>query len=531
MAYGSTPGTDQLIQISPGAQSQLSYLTGGYSEDDLKYLGLTLADGKITSPLLDKYFSNPKSSLYGGLSTNPDIEAWDGVRFNEGVAKLLKTPATKIQGKLASGGTTITSDGGQNYASNLNPFKGSSWSQGQAGIDQLTQALAAQGKTFAQYAYEINQPLPNTVVNGVPAYDPTLAPNPDDLILNPGLKESLDRKAQMDEYNSILQNLFSDGGNNTMAPPLVAATQQPNNDIYSYLTSVLGQYQTPTPAAPSTAQTLPNVSGLISPTSVLSDIFKTAAPEYDKILSTLTGPRSTDQVRKELEDSLLAQQETQINRGVDQALASTRLDFLDRGLGGPGRTSDIEQNALAQVRSGGVDTLAKLRSEAALQRLGQIEQRDTADRQAAAAINKEKLNVFTSLMKEGVLSEADMQRFLLGEQNKLSEGAATRSQNSKLALADLVGKGFLQSQDIASREKISSNQLQTQLDLAAIEDAYRRAAMIEDRNTKLQIAQLSADQQKAALDAQNSWSSFFKNIAGTYLNSAAQGYGQRTAAM
>ena len=157
-----------------------------------------------------------------------------------------------------------------------------------------------------------------------------------------------------------------------------------------------------------------------------------AAPSSDKyfqdLLASVAGPSSTEEALKLAEGQGLEQLLAEIDRGTAGDVASLRLDFLDRGIGGPGQVSDIEANAIAQLQAGGARTKSGARTSVLTNQLGRLAEREkartsalglryqtgaAAEESAAARRSAEGMNFMNQVldyaMKSGALSQEDAQ--------------------------------------------------------------------------------------------------------------------------
>lgn len=434
-----------------------------------------------------------------------------------------------LQQQLSRGGGNVIEDNGKAYYSNLNPFKSAIF------LNYDPNQMFGD-KTAAQYYASINTPLPNTQVDGQYRYDPSLAPNPSDLLLNPGLQDSIKRNNEISTYQSYLDSIFNKGGDNVT--PSIAKGQSGISDPYAYLMPFInptGSGSSPVAVQPSISA-VPQVSATQLPSQMLSEIFKQSQPIYDELISGISAPRTTDDIRRQLEDQLLSQQEKEINQRLNEDIATTKLDFYDRGLSDAGRGSDIESNALAQLRSGSANTLASLRAQSALARLGQIEQRDTADRQARAQAQSARLAQFADLMSKGAIADTDLQKFLTGEAGTTSRFNAEQSgltarfnaeqkAANERAYAELLSKAFLQDQILTSQSSQEEKNRQQQLELALLEDQYNRSALEAKQRMLDQELSLQAKLKREEQDIANSWETAFKTSVQTGIGSFLGGFG------
>src|SRR3990167_224823 len=96
----------------------------------------------------------------------------------------------------------------------------------------------------------------------------------------------------------------------------------------------------------------------------------TSAAMFAELLKSIEAPSSVEEVQRQIESEALKRNLEDIERGTKESVASSRLDFLDRGIGGPGQMSDIEANALAQLQTGGARTKAGSKTSVLLTQLG-----------------------------------------------------------------------------------------------------------------------------------------------------------------
>ena len=134
-------------------------------------------------------------------------------------------------------------------------------------------------------------------------------------------------------------------------------------------------------------QTLPLYD--IGSKNTFSNLYKPPEMNSDNLfqdyLSKIMAPSSVDQVRSGIESDQMKENLAQIDRDTAGSIANTKLDALDRGIGGPGQNSDIEANAVAQLQAGGNRTKAAERSKLALSELDRQKAREEATRTAYGA--------------------------------------------------------------------------------------------------------------------------------------------------
>ena len=107
---------------------------------------------------------------------------------------------------------------------------------------------------------------------------------------------------------------------------------------------------TPPPVSTDITAPIPGEPGA-SPASYMDKLLQDS---FNKI----GAPSSVDTVQKSLDTQALQQLLAEIDRETNANVASTKLDYQDLGISGPGQESDIAQNAIAQIRTGGGRTKA-----------------------------------------------------------------------------------------------------------------------------------------------------------------------------
>lgn len=123
-----------------------------------------------------------------------------------------------------------------------------------------------------------------------------------------------------------------------------------------------------------------------------------------------------------------------INIQGENTVGSTKSDFLDRGLGGPGQISDIEANAIAQNRADTGRTAANARTATVGQGLDRLATAYGQKYLTGADTAKTNAATFNDLLKSG----AD-----LTQQGKLAYGNIASGKEGTLAklMADLYSGG------------------------------------------------------------------------------------------
>lgn len=232
-------------------------------------------------------------------------------------------------------------------------------------------------------------------------------------------------------------------------------------------------------------------AGLAGQTKTFADLYKpqgtaTSDQYFQDYLKSIQAPSSVDETQKSLEQDYLRQTLDQINQDTNQAIGSAKSDFLDRGLGGAGRTSDIEQNALAQIRSQGAKTAAGARTQLGMAELGRQKAREQALQGAfgtryGTGVARE--TQATGIGAQGALSDAQMLNEMLKTQYGGAESAAGRGLTGATSYAGLVGgdRGSFYNLLLSSLLKnkgldIDAMNFQKNLDFTAQQNALKRTA-------------------------------------------------------
>ena len=93
-----------------------------------------------------------------------------------------------------------------------------------------------------------------------------------------------------------------------------------------------------------------------------SNLYKPGAAasegNFQDLIKSIGGQGNINDLQSLLEQPYIKNVMSQIDTGTNQALGAAKSDFADRGLLGPGQTSDIVENALAAIRGAGANTKA-----------------------------------------------------------------------------------------------------------------------------------------------------------------------------
>lgn len=108
----------------------------------------------------------------------------------------------------------------------------------------------------------------------------------------------------------------------------------------------------------------------------------TAPGLFESYLSRINAPSSVDAVKGQLNQQGLDLLLNQINRDTDQNFGNKVTEFFNRGLVGPGVSSDIAATGLGQVAGQGAEAAAGARLQYSLQDLQRLAAREEAARQA-----------------------------------------------------------------------------------------------------------------------------------------------------
>ena len=189
------------------------------------------------------------------------------------------------------------------------------------------------------------------------------------------------------------------------------------------------------------------MAGLAGAGKTFLDFYKSASTagsdaDFSSLLQSIQAPSSVDAVEKSLEQDYLQQTLDQIGRDTEGAVGGLKSDFLDRGLGNAGRTSDIEQNAIAQARAGGARTAAGARTQLGMAELARQKARE--DQEKAALGQKYQTGVAretqaSQIGATGALSTAQMMNQLLGQEYGGAESAAGRALTGAMNYSTLAG--------------------------------------------------------------------------------------------
>lgn len=127
--------------------------------------------------------------------------------------------------------------------------------------------------------------------------------------------------------------------------------------------------------------TAPGIPGA-APSPAISGGGGTPEMLFQDYLKQIGAPSTVEQVQQQIENQQLQQILGDIERQTAQDVATAKSDFGERGLLGPGRTSDIAENALAQIKATGGRTGAQARTQLLLSQLGRQAEKEKTMREA-----------------------------------------------------------------------------------------------------------------------------------------------------
>lgn len=111
-----------------------------------------------------------------------------------------------------------------------------------------------------------------------------------------------------------------------------------------------------------------------SPTAATDSNFSSWLDSIKK----MSAPTSVDAVRSRVNSDAMTDLLTQIDQNTRKASGSLKMDFLERGLGGPGMLSSMESLGLGQTYSAGAQQKADAQTKLAMSELDAMTERDRA---------------------------------------------------------------------------------------------------------------------------------------------------------
>lgn len=206
--------------------------------------------------------------------------------------------------------------------------------------------------------------------------------------------------------------------------------------------------------------------------------------QFQDYISNINAPSSVDEARRSVENEQYQNALRDIGRQTESAIGSSKLDYQDRGLGGPGQMSDIEAVGLAQLRGQGAENEANARLSLYQQELDRLKAREEAARSAygsryqtgvASDMSKnqalqnaygQKASVGTSLQSQKAGSDLDIKKYIAdlisgretsavaGKTGQYSDAENRKYQYQKPSYFDQFMRGFLGSGGETFGEKI-----------------------------------------------------------------------------
>jgi hypothetical protein len=229
--------------------------------------------------------------------------------------------------------------------------------------------------------------------------------------------------------------------------------------------SLLNQFLSQGPATSTAPKPSMNLTGGVMPFGGNSDKL------FEEYLKSVGAPSSVDEVQRGLETEALKQTEQGVDRDVAQSLAATRLDALDRGIGGPGQYGDIEANALAQVRAGGDRTKAAARNAMSQAELTRQKAREEA--KTTALGERYKAGVTTDAQARAIA--ADLMKTQYQGDIALSEGEATRASSEKINMVKTLLDYAVETGKMSQQDKQFYDGLLAQAEQNALGYAQNRS--------------------------------------------------------
>ena len=140
---------------------------------------------------------------------------------------------------------------------------------------------------------------------------------------------------------------------------------------------------------------------------------------FQDLMKNIGAPSSVDEVQSGVDSQMMNELLKGIDMDTKQAVGSRKMDFAEQGLLGPGHTSDIAENALAQIMGDSNRTKTGARLGFAGQELGRLKGREEAARGAYGTRYGVGAGADTqgrSIAAQGALSDAEMLNKLLTTQ-------------------------------------------------------------------------------------------------------------------
>ncbi len=221
---------------------------------------------------------------------------------------------------------------------------------------------------------------------------------------------------------------------------------------------------------------------------------------FNEILASIQGPTGIEDVQQQLDNERLQQILGDIGRRTEADVATQRSAFAERGLTGPGATSDIAENALAQIIAGGGRSAAGASVDVRLGELQRLRQRESEIRALSTQLLGLEFGGQESQLgrEQGrVLSAADIlanQRITSGslQTTRDIEGARIGAQLSLGVPQNILGTQRLGFDELTGERQFGLN-------LSQLEQQAQQAQL--DRELRERIAILSGEQALAQIGA------------------------------
>ncbi len=198
---------------------------------------------------------------------------------------------------------------------------------------------------------------------------------------------------------------------------------------------------------------------------------------FKDYLASVSGPSTADDMQKAIEDDAVKQLLAQIDQDTEGSLASNRLDYLERGFGGPGQVSELETAGAAGIRAGGVKAKADARTKALLANVDRLKAKETAKGEALG----KRYELTSAAEGAGAQSDAQILSSLLGKEFEggitTGEGAKDRQQKYTALVLDAALKG----QELSQQDRQFLQKLLFEEEQGALERDARTNIARENR--------------------------------------------------
>jgi len=186
----------------------------------------------------------------------------------------------------------------------------------------------------------------------------------------------------------------------------------------------------------------------------------TSENQFQDLIKTIGAPSSVDEAKKAAETEQLKQMLTDIGRQTDTSVANTKMDFLDRGMAGPGQMSDIEAVGLAQARGSGEEAMNRARLTAYQSELDRQKARETNVAEAYKTrygAGVEKGTQERQIAAAGAQGDVDTYAKLLGIDQQTAATLIALQKSSGLDLAKLLSSLYTEERALAGGKYVPGN--------------------------------------------------------------------------